>query len=568
MIFLPDNDKMELTCNKLKNERKQGGNCMKKGLKILTAFLLSVTMLAGCGKGKESTEKGKTGEKTETNEKTGAAKDGGILRVGLSANVVQLDPVKYTAVYESNVMRSIYDTLVTYNHDLTKIVPSLAKEWKISDDMMTYTFKLRDDVHFQKGKYQDGRKLTAEDIKYSLMRSLNKSAMKRLRYVKEIEVLSDTEVKIVLEKPYAPFLVMLTDAGNSIVCKEEVEGHGDNYTRNPVGTGPFSFDSWQADSYITLKRNEKYYGNKPHLDGLKFSFITDSNMMGNALQSGDIDLATNVQGTNIQAIKANDKLEMQQIQGLSIGYFSFNVNYEPFKNLKVRQAMNLALNREDLTKGIYKFGEAKPGYLPIPRASWGYSEEAEKTVKDMSGGTPEKIEEAKKLMKEAGYENGFNVELYCSNSRVNAATVMQAQMEKIGVKIAIKPLEWGAFSDTVSKGNAQSYIMGWTWYPDPDFFLFQMTHSNQIGALGNGGQFKNAEVDKLLDEATTKTVDQKERAKIYADALKVIAKELPHLDLYDQDIITATNKKVKGFTPKADQSLVFVSEEKNVWMDK
>lgn len=525
---------------------------MKKFLMRMALLGSLGLLLTACGSGGGTSDSGDT---------EGEAASGGELRIALSSGIATLDPISYTAVYESNIMRQVFDTLVAYNKDLTEIVPSLATEWEISDDLKTYTFKLRDDVHFHKGDYQDGRLMTAEDVKYSLERSLNESAMNRLRNVKEITVVNDTEVKVELEEPYAAFLAMLTDAGNSIVPQEEVEGLGDEFARHPVGTGPFVFSEWMTDDFVRLEKNADYWLEEPKLDSVKFTFITDTNMMGNALQSGDIDVATDIKGQNVELIENNEDLTLAKSDGLSIGYLSFNMQEGPTKELKVRQAMNLALDRTELVNGVYKYGEAKEAYLPLPQASWGYSAEAEQMVKDASG--PD-IDAAKALLTEAGYPDGFDIDVYVGESRVPAATIFQAQMEKIGINVAIKSVEWGTFSDTVSKGNAPLYIMGWSWYPDPDFFLYQMLDSKQIGALGNGGGYSNPEVDELLARATSETSDQEERAKIYEEALKLIVVDLPHLDLYDQDIISGLSNKVDGYNVRPDNTIVLVSADTNV----
>lgn len=524
---------------------------MKKlGYKLVLLASL-VVLLTACGSSSGKKSAGSSNKEVS----------GGELKIALSSSIASLDPISYTAIYESNVMRSILDTLVTYDKELKEIVPSLADEWAISDNLKTYTFKLKEDIYFQKGKYQDGRKLTAEDVKYSLERSLNDSAMNRLRNVKEITVVNDNELKIELETPYAAFLAMLTDMGNAVIPKEEVEGWGEKFGQHPVGTGPFTFKEWVADDFVKLERNDKYWQEKAKLDGVKYTFITDKNMMGNALQSGDIDIATDISGQNVELIEKNKELSLEKTDGLSIGYLSFNVKEGPTKELKVRQAMSLALDKEELTKGIYKYDEAKPAYLPLPRTSWGYSEKVEAAVKEAN---KKDVDKAKQLLEEAGHKDGFEIELYTSEARVPVATIVQAQMEKIGVKINIKAVEWGTFSETVSSGKASLYIMGWSWYPDPDFFLYQMFDTKQIGALGNGGGYSNPEVDKLLSEATSTTTDQEKRAEIYEKALKLITDDVPHLDLYDQDIIVGLSNKVQGYHVRPDGTIVLVSGDTNV----
>src|SRR5699024_10321748 len=173
-----------------------------------------------------------------------------VLNVGLSSNAETLDPILYTGVYESQIMRSIGDTLLEYDQDLEDFVPSLATDWEVSDDNKSYTFELRDDVHFQPGEYQDGEKMDAEDVKFSLERSAEESAEDRLTGVKDVEVLDDYEVKVNLEEPNSALLAMLTDSGNMIVPKEEVEGWGDEFGSHVIGTGPFILDDWKTDQQV------------------------------------------------------------------------------------------------------------------------------------------------------------------------------------------------------------------------------------------------------------------------------------------------------------------------------
>lgn len=529
---------------------------MKKKMWMVISLVFVGLLVTGCGGGKA---------KDNSEENSGKVKDGGELKIALSSNIASLDPTKYTGQYEGNVMRSIYDTLIVYNDKINAFEPSLAKSWEISEDLKTYTFVLRDDVYFQKGKYQDGRKMVAEDAKYSLERSLNDSALNRLRYVKNVDVKSETEFSVELESPYAGFLAMLTDMGNVVVPKEEVEGWGDDYGRHPVGTGPFTFVKWSTDDFVETKRNDNYWGEKPHLDGVRFNFIIDANMMGNALQAGDIDMATDVKGQNIPLIEKATNLELEKSKGLSIGYLSFNIKEGPTADVKVRKAMALAVDKKELVDGIYQYEEASVAYMPLPKASWGYSQKVEA---DMKKEFKTDVEAAKKLLAEAGYEKGFDIELYTSEARVPAATIFQAQMKKIGINVSIKAVEWGTFSDIVAKGKAPLYIMGWSWYPDPDFFLYQMLHSKQIGSLGNGGGYKNEEVDKLLEQAYAETSDEKERAALYEEALLLIKDDVPHVDLYDQDIIVGLNNEVKGYKVRADGSIIFVDSDTNVWLDR
>ncbi|MEG1336869.1 MAG: ABC transporter substrate-binding protein, partial [Clostridiales bacterium] len=254
----------------------------------------------------------------------------------------------------------------------TEIVPLLATEWKTEDEGNSYIFKLREDAYFQKGKFQDGRQMKAEDVKYSLERSSKESALNRLPSVKNVEVLGDFEVKVNLTTADATFLTNLTNAGNVIVPKEEVEGHGDAFGTNLVGTGPFSLTEFKKDSHAKLERNDKYWGEKPHLDGANFKFITDPNMTVNALRTGELDVATDVSGEGIDIIKNEKNLEIKEVEGLHVAYIYMNQLEGPTKDKKVREAIAMAIDKDSLVKGVYQHGEATPASLPLPPGSWGY----------------------------------------------------------------------------------------------------------------------------------------------------------------------------------------------------
>ncbi|GIN15446.1 diguanylate phosphodiesterase [Shouchella clausii] len=518
--------------------------------KTALPFLLAASLFAlgACGGGESDT----ASEGDASNGGASANADG-TLTIGLSANPKTFDPVDYSGQYESHIIRNVADTLVVYNEDLTEIIPSLATEWEAADDLMSYTFKLRDDVYFQPGDYQDGRKMTAEDVKYSLERSANESALNRLRMVEEVEVINDTEVKLILNAPNSALLAVLTDAGNVIVPKEEVEGHGDSFGSHLVGTGPFTLEQWQQDQMVKLERHENYWGETPNLAQLNFQIIPDPTMMTNSLRSGDIDIATDVKGQDRELIEQDGNLELLSVPGLATTYLDLNNVEGPTADPKVREAIYKGTNVQEMVDGVYQWGGAEVSYLPIPRQSWGYDEAQESLAPSYDP------EAAKELLAEAGYPDGFDTEIYVAESRVPYATIFQNQMAEIGVNVTINTVEWGTYSDIVSKGQAPMSIGGWTWYPDPDFYLYQLFHSDQIGALGNGKGYKNEEVDALLTKATSETDDQEERAAIYQEALELIMADVPRIELDNTETAAGVSSRVHGFNVSPDGSIRIVT---------
>lgn len=534
--------------------KKRGGNNVKKTKRILCSILSVVMMLgllAGCGK-------------SSTSSSSSTPTKGGKLTIGLNQVPKNLDPIKYTGTYESDVMAAIFDTLVTYDKNLKNIVPSIATKWTVSSDMTEYTFDLRNDVYFQKGKYQNGRKMTAEDVKYSIERSAKQSAMKRLRDVQSVTVTGNNQVKVKLDKPNATFLVQLTDEGNAIVPKEEVEGWGDQFGQHPVGTGAFSFSSWAKDDNITLKKNDKHFGTKANIDTLVWKFIPDDTMMVNAIKTGEIDIATTVPGAQRNSIKSNKDLSLVSTPGLDVYFTAMNMQNGPTKDIKVRQAISYAVNVDQIVKSIFKWGGASRAYSPVPPKSWGY----DSNMKNLT--VKQNLTKAKELMKEAGYPNGFKATIVTPQdpNRIKMATILQTQLKEIGIDLQISSMEWGSFSDTVSKGKADFYTLAWSWYPDPDFFLYQMFSSNQIGTLGNGQGYKNDQVDKLLDEATQKTVNQSQRAETYKKIQEIIAKDYPRIEGWNQDEDNAVRNRVHGYYVYPDGLIRVVSPGENVWVSK
>lgn len=507
--------------------------------------------LAGCGGG-SGTSSASSG--------TGGAAAGGTLVFSLPSSPKYLDPILYTGSYESQIINCVCDTLVDYNMDLSEIVPVLATDWTISDDGLTYTFNLRSDAKFQKGKYQDGRAVTADDIKYSLERSAKESSMNRLSMLDHVDVVSDTTVNCVLNAPAASFITALTDAGNAIVPKEEVEGWGNSFGDHLVGSGPFKLDQFLKDQESVLSKNDAYWGPAPNLDGVTIKVVTDMTQAANGLATGELDMATSLTGESIQTIKNNSDLVMQQTPGLHVAYVYFNQANGPTADQRVRKAILMAVNRDDLVRGVYPYGEAQTASLPLPKGSWGYDASVEG---DVPAYDPDA---AKALMREAGYGDGLSLNLYISNTeaRIKMGTILQQTLkETLNIDLTINPSDWGTFSATAASGAADMYGMSWSWYPDPYFFLNKLFSGSEAGALGNGAGFVHQDVDDLLDKALAAT-DQDQRAGYYRQALKTIVSYDPMLVYASEYVNTGLTTKVQGYEQRADSKVVVVNDEVNI----
>ena len=302
---------------------------------LILAGVMAVTVLAGCGKKSDDSstkeDSATTEEATEIVNKEATidvpdeVTKGGELKIALTSSPKNLDPVKYTGTYEAQIIYQVCDTLVNYDKELSEIIPGLATEWTVSDDNMEYTFTIRDDVYFQPGEYQDGRQMTAEDVAYSLNRSAQESAMNRLDMLDHAEAVDATHVKATMKAPSAVFLTALTNAGNAIVPKEEVEGWGDEFGNHLVGTGPYAMEQFDLDQQAVLKKNDKYFLGEPNLDSVIFKVITDPNQEVNALRTGDIDIALQLTGETVKLVAEDDKVNLMKKPGIQISYAYFNM---------------------------------------------------------------------------------------------------------------------------------------------------------------------------------------------------------------------------------------------------
>lgn len=539
----------------------------KKILTMILAGAVAVTALTGCGGAKKESSTEASQETTKIVNKEAKIEvpeevtKGGKLNIALTSSPKNLDPVKYTGTYESQIIYQVCDTVVNYNKELSEIVPGLATDWKISDDGMEYTFTIRDDVYFQPGKYQDGRKMTAEDVAYNMNRSAKESAMNRLDMLDHAEAIDDTHVKATLKAPSAVFLTALTNAGNAVVPKEEVEGWGDEFGNHLVGTGPYAMEKFELDRQTTLKKNDKYFLGEPNLDTVVFKVITDANQEVNALRTGDVDIATQLTGETVKLVAEDETVNLLQKPGIQISYAYFNMKNGPTADPKVREALIKAVNYEELAAGVFQYGEGESACLPLPKASWGYDPAVEA---DVPAYDPEG---AKELLAEAGYGDGFTLNMYITNEtfRQKAATILQSYWQQIGVDLKINTVEWGTFSETGSSGKADVFAMAWSWYPDPYFFFDKMFATSAIGTLGNGQSYSNPEVDKLLAEALVVT-DQNERAEIYKQALKLITKDNPGVFYGNPLENMGMSPRVQDFNQRSDGVIKLFTEEENVWV--
>jgi ABC-type transport system substrate-binding protein len=500
-----------------------------------------------------------------SNEGAGTAlaeEPSGTLTVSLSSSPSKLDPIHYSGTYESQIIGQVCDRLVEYNDELSEYEPSLATEWTVSDDGVTYVFKIREGVHFHPSDYQDGRELTAEDVAYSLNRSAQYSDNNRLSMLDNAEATGDYEVTCTLKSPNASFMTALTDAGNSIVDQEDVDGYGDNFGINLKGTGPFTLDEFSLDEQATLSANTDYFLGAPKIATLVFKFISDATQAANSVITGEVDIATDLSGEAIETVRNSDSADILETQALQINYVRFNMNHEAMSNADVRKAMIEVVDWDAVRTALYQYDDAVAAYLPLPYGSWGYDSSLESLF---PGYNPD---DAAQLMQNAGWGDGFDMTIYVSNreDRKTLATLLQAYWATLNINVEINVSEWGTFSDTVCSGNADCYAMSWSWYPDPYFFLTKLFSSEETSAIGNGAGYVNAEVDDLLQKAV-ETNDQDERKEYYRQVMEIVMNDYAGVYYANANLFYGITPRVHDFVQRADSTLRFITPDRNVSVD-
>lgn len=499
---------------------------MKRKLMAIAAVLTAaMVVLTGCGGGGGSSEGGgeTTGAKTE-------------LVVAQGADAKSLDPHGTNDQPSSRVMRQIYETLVDQTEEM-ELIPGLAEEWSQIDDT-TFEFKLKQGVMFH-----NGEEFKASDVKFTLLRALESPNVGHIVEAidpAKIVVVDDYTVQIGTKEPFAPLLAHLAHTGASILNEKAVTEAGDDYGQNPVGTGPFKIESWTNGDNIVLVRNDEYHKDPAKLTKITFRAIPEDTNRAIELETGAVDIVYDVSPNDLARVEENPDLTLIRDLSLSTGYIGFNCAKEPFNNVKVRQAINMALDTEAIVNTVYK-GLGSPADGPLTPQVWAANRELEQYGYD--------VEAAKALLAEAGYPEGFSTTIWTNENpqRMQMAEIAQNQLAAIGINTEVKVMEWGAYLDGTANGEHDMFILGWvTVTGDPDYGLFPLFHSSTFGDAGNRTFYSNPKVDELLEKGRFST-DPAEREAAYKEVQQIVRDEAPWVFMIFNENASATGANVKGF---------------------
>jgi dipeptide transport system substrate-binding protein len=476
------------------------------------------------------------------------------------------NPSLYTAgtTFDAS-SRAIYNRLVEFERGTTTLGPALAESWTVSDDGLEYTFKLRPGVKFHTTDgFTPTRDMNADDVVWSFERQRDPAhpyhtvsggtyeyfqGMDMPNLLKAVEKVDDMTVKFVLNKPEAPFLANLGMDFASIFSAEYANamteaGTPEEVDLNPVGTGPFQLVAYQKDAVIRYKAHPDYWAGKALIDDLVFAITPDASVRWQKVQAGECHVMPYPNPADIEAIRANPDVNLLEQEGLNVGYLAFNTEKEPFTDKRVRQALNIAINKEAILDAVFQ-GAGSVAKNPIPPTIWSYNDAVEDYPYD-----PEK---AKALLEEAGVSDlksdiwAMPVQRpYNPNAR-RMAELIQADWAAVGVDAEIVSFEWGEYLERSKNGEHQSVLLGWTGdNGDPDNFLYVLLGCAAADDGTNRARWCHKPFDDLLVQAK-QISDQAERAKLYEEAQVIFKEEAPWVTIAHSVVFKPVRKEVVGF---------------------
>ncbi|ARP86465.1 ABC transporter substrate-binding protein [Bordetella genomosp. 9] len=467
------------------------------------------------------------------------------IRIGLQEDPDVLDPARARTYVGRIVFTSLCDKLVDIDPKL-RIVPQLATSWSWNADNTVLTMKLRDDVVFH-----DGTKFDAAAAKANLDRSrtLQDSFRKgELASISKVDAPDANTLVLTLKQPDATLLSQLTDRAGMMLSPAIFNDKDANAVgRNPVCSGPYKFVERVQNDRIVLEKFDKYYDAKSYnFTKVTFLPIPDTTVRLQNLRSGGLDILERLNPSDAPDVKKDDRLHFSSVAGLGFQEIVFNQNNgeraknNPFRDERVRQALSLSIDRDAINEviggGIYE-----PANQAFPPASPYHSDKFPVPKRDVA--------KAKALLKEAGMTQ-VKAELAYGNNTTTAAIaeMMQAMARESGIELSLRPTDYAALLSQMHAGNFEVALRGWSGRPDPDGNVYPFVTCK--GAL-NDGQYCNAKVDELLNEAR-KVPDEAKRKVLYEQAEAIIQKEMPDAFLYFQPWPFAMQRKVKGFLPYPD----------------
>lgn len=476
------------------------------------------------------------------------------------------NPSLYTAgtTFDAS-SHAIFNKLVEFDRGTTNIVPGLAESWEVSADGLEYTFHLRDGVAWQSNdNFTPTRNFNADDVIFSFMRQFDPehpyyavsggsyeyfNGMDMPNIIKSIDKVDDMTVKFSLNQPEAPMIANLGMDFASVMSAEYADtmmaaGTPEKVDLDPIGTGPFQMVRYVKDERIDYVAFDDYWQGRAALDRLVFLITTDATQRYNKLQAGECHIMPYPNPADLEAMMANPDINVLQQEGLNVGYLAMNVERAPFDDVRVRQAVNMAIDRDAILEAVF-LGAGVKAKNPIPPTIWSYNDSIVDYEYDP--------EAAKALLAEAGLADGFSTNIWAmpvqrpyNPNAERMAELMQADLAAVGIDAEIVTYEWGEYLARSKDGEHDMVLLGWTGdNGDPDNFLHVLLGC--AAATGpNRARWCHEPFDDLLQQAKQST-DIETRADLYEQAQVIFKEEAPWVTIAHSVVFMPMSNDVEGY---------------------
>jgi peptide/nickel transport system substrate-binding protein len=467
----------------------------------------------------------------------------------------RLDPPAMDAQEGFIATTAMYEGLVRYKSGSTDVEPALAEKWDISPDGLQYVFHLKSGV-----KFHDGTPLNAQAAAFTFDRVVNKDNplyqdaqgdYGGFPYidtyisgvVTKVEAVGDLDVQFTLNRKFSPLLSNLAIPPAYIISMDALKKYGKAINENPVGTGPFKFVEWKKDDHITVDAFDGYWGDKPKIQRIIFQPVPDSSVRALKIQNGEADVTWAIDPKDVPSLKGQANTDVLEQPGLNVNMAEFNLNKADFQNKSLRQAMNFAINKQELADSLYS-GAGTPAVGALPPTSWAFNPALKGYAYDPA--------QAASLLKDSGY-NGqtLTLDTYTIARGYNPqgdklAQAIQQYLDAVGIKTQIQTGEWTQYRADRRAAKLNVAFGGWQADTgDPENFLGVFFNSSNAGAT-NTSFYKVPEVDQLLNQANEET-DVAKRKDLFNQAEQRVVDDAPWLFIGHMKQQAAIRKRVQGF---------------------
>ncbi|TVR23192.1 MAG: glutathione ABC transporter substrate-binding protein [Anaerolineaceae bacterium] len=489
------------------------------------------------------------------------AQEGKTLTIASGTDIESTNIHTVTSSPSFSVLEHIYEPLFNMNPE-GELEPLLAESIEATSDN-TYSIALREGITFT-----DGTPFNAEAVKANIDWVLDADNGAPFRFLlvvggepAQVEVIDEYTVEVTTAIPFAPLPAHLSHGALAMISPALIEEGIDAMATQAIGTGPYVLGAWDRAERVVLERNEDYWGDAPAIDTVIFTVVQEDGARIIEIEAGTIDVAVRVPPADIPRLEMNPDVDVLITPGLRTIYIFFNVTEPPFDDVRVRQAVNYAVDNEAIVASLFD-GAALVSQSPFAPPIFGYSEQ-EPYARD--------LDRARELLEEAGVEPGTVVQLYHPTGRYSqdalVSDAVRSQLREIGLEVELRTLEWTQYVPHVRReapeNDIQFAMLGWgVPTMDADYALFALFHSTEHPPGFNGAFYDNPEVDALLEEARS-TLDPEARLAAYDEAISIIWEDAPWLFLYSEIQVTAIRNNVSGFIVHPDESLIATFADKD-----